>query len=236
MIVNYANIRPVPQPPMRCAVKNKQDALIKGFIRNGQIAMPIAQSAPVIFNWQAHKLTHGKGVAVSAKIDRRLAGFAYFELLPAVRGLDIQIAEMDRMPFDFPLYSSLTERKSTSEVALKVFWPFSQRFKGLGTSLVVLCLHLARHFNAPFLQVNEDISIQGSVSGQSFYEYLGFIPGYRLNKALRQFGDIYPHGRTKKVFYLNGMLDGVVFRGAPIEFVIPEVNVITREQYNQIVL
>ncbi|MFH1362479.1 MAG: hypothetical protein ABIH69_07535, partial [bacterium] len=115
-----------------------------------------------------------------------------------------------------------------SNLALHVADYYQRRFKGIGTTLLALCLHLAAYNQKPFLRAVQDISFS-PISGQSFYEWHGFRPGDKINRSLRlqrKFEAAGNHRTDDKVFYLNGIFDG------EIPFVIPPIGIRLRGQVN----
>lgn len=190
-------------------------------IERGITSVPVNNGGHFDFQMTEHPIADYRSFVIEAQQHGTTCGFVQIQVLPVKRSLPLKMAEIHTRSRDLPAFREATDEIATTEVAMKVDSAYRTAHHGIGTSLLALSLHLSLSLGLPLLQVREDISIHGSRTRDSFYEKQGFATGLEVNKALRRLGigEIVPHTRSNKIFYLNGILDGT------IEFVIPPIGI-----------
>ena len=147
-----------------------------------------------------------------------MCGFALFETSTFSEGIRLLVADLHRLRTDFPMF----DMEAPERTGMK----YHQHFRGIGTTLTALSLHLAAHLDLPLMRIRYDDSVHLWDSGRNFYEELGFVSAPEVNNALRgkNIKRIATHQNSSKIFYLNGILDG------KMDFVIPGIDIGRREE------
>jgi hypothetical protein len=221
----FAVEQPAPGQANNCANAQRQ---VKQFVSEGRTQISADLSVVFEMSWQRVALPKGQAVLVCAAMDGIIYGFAYFDIVPMSRKQATPVAQMWRLPREL-LVEGMDESIAETEVGLKVSPLIRRKFKGVGTSLMGLSLHLAQALDLPLFKVREDVSVFDNERRESFYEAVGFLAGRRINKALRSagVGGVAPCEGKSLYFFLNGFFE----ENPEIErpFVIPSVHIAKRE-------
>jgi hypothetical protein len=194
--------------------RGEKKKLIASFLDKRFFELTSRDGEKFVFSWDRSEKTEPWHVITLAQHEAVMCGIALFEVARFSSNLTTAVATFKNLRSDFSFFDN---KKWTGK-------SYFERFKGIGTTLAALSLHLAAHFDLPLLRGRQDESIHNLESRQSFYQWLGFMPGEKANQALRRlnFDQACEHLKTDNVFYLNGILDGV------IDFVIPEIGISPR--------
>lgn len=163
-------------------------------------------------------------VVVQALHNYRTCGFGYFEVLTISRGSPAEIADMTNLMVRSPNFQNPYPTLWPTTHTLRIAKEYRQKFRGLGTTILSLLLHLAARRGAVYLSGKYDISDSTHPSGHSFYCRNGFTNGVEINLAMlkAEMMIAFEHAQDEKVFYLNGVFDD------DFDFSIPEIGISLR--------
>jgi hypothetical protein len=163
-------------------------------------------------------------IVVQAMHDYRTCGYSCFEIRPFSEEIPQEIAEMTTTGSVTPRFQNPYPTLTPTRHTLRTARAYREYFRGIGTTLLALSLHLAARRGISYFTVQNDISDAFHTAEESFYTHNGFRWGTEVNLALLGEGirRIVDHARDEKVFYLNGLLDG------NIDFEIPAIGIESR--------
>ncbi|MFH1362041.1 MAG: hypothetical protein ABIH69_05245, partial [bacterium] len=131
--------------------KQKQKDIM-GFIADQALQINLG-SQIFALRWESRKGTNkAEALVIQAFHLGRTCAFAYLEIVPFSEKLDNKIAEMRMVRELGPELFNPPSCLEYSNLALHVADYYQRRFKGIGTTLLALCLHLAAYNQKPFLR------------------------------------------------------------------------------------